>query len=410
MTEQQRVPAPLTHPDCDLRDFAFMPLDIVRLFGSRFHAISSDADWRAGVTLWLKSFHQVPAGSLPVDDVELCRLAELGRDLRSWGEIKAGALYGWIRCDDGRLYHPIVAEKANEAWKRKLAQRARSQKGNEARWGKRSEHGRDHGHESEILESKAGGRKNHHGYDCDAESQEESLRDPPHPSNTDSNKNSILEFRDRSNNESLKESLKESPKDPKGQGQGQGYKTGIAAAASLAGTPAREDDPAPPPLDDDKTPEEKALAVAVWLRRKEKARGKQPRGVQSSDPRIAMWVEAEATGLQLVEAYDLAVLDREASGDAGPITPGFLDVFVAKVLHPPDAASSVSTRRKAAAKAGDPLAWATTASGLTAKGADLGIVQGESEPFPYFKARVIEAANLSDEDRARLLADFGVHV
>lgn len=171
------------------------------------------------------------------------------------------------------------------------------------------------------------------------------------------------------------------------------YKIEEAAAASLAGTSAREDDPAPPPLDDGKTPEEKALAVAVWLRRKEKARGKQPRGVQSSDPRIATWVEADATGLQLAEAYDLAVLDREASGDAGPITPGFLDVFGAKVLHPSDAASSVSASRTAAAKAGD-----------------LGIVQGESEPFPYFKARVIGAAYLSNEDRPGCLLTFGVHL
>ena len=41
---------------------------INRLFGSSFHARASDAEWRAGVTLWLKSFHQVPAGSaLAVD-------------------------------------------------------------------------------------------------------------------------------------------------------------------------------------------------------------------------------------------------------------------------------------------------------------------------------------------------------
>lgn len=404
MTDFEKLPAPLTPPDCDLRDFAFMPLDIVRLFGSRFHAISSDADWRAGVTLWLKSFHQVPAGSLPVDDVELCRLAELGRDQRSWGEIKAGALYGWIRCDDGRLYHPIVAEKANEAWKRKLAQRARSQKGNEARWGKRPEHGRDHGHEPEILESKTGGRKNRHGYDRDAESQEESLRDSKHPSNTDSNKNSIQESPDRSNNDSLKDSRK----DPKGQGQGQGYKTGIAAAAFLAHTPAHEDDPAPPPLDGEKTPEESAMAVAVWLRRREQARGKQPRGTQSNDPRIAGWIEAGATGLQLAEAYDLAVLDREATGDSGTITPGFLDIFVVKVLNPPQVKSAVNGK-KAAAPSSDPLAWATSWPGIVAKGAELGITQKPGELEPYFKARIMEAARLTDDDRARLRADFGVH-
>lgn len=43
---------PLTPKDCDLRDFQFMPMDISRLFGSRFHAVCNDAEWRAGVTLW----------------------------------------------------------------------------------------------------------------------------------------------------------------------------------------------------------------------------------------------------------------------------------------------------------------------------------------------------------------------
>lgn len=126
--------APLTPPDCDLRDFQFMPVDIVRLFSSEFHARANDAEWRAGVTLWLKSFHQVPAASLPDDDVQLCRLAELGRDQKTWRKLRDGALHGWVRADDGRMYHPVVAEKANEAWERKKFQRERSRRASEARW------------------------------------------------------------------------------------------------------------------------------------------------------------------------------------------------------------------------------------------------------------------------------------
>lgn len=128
--------APLTPSDCDLRDFAFMPLDIVRLFGSEFHATANDAEWRAGVTLWLKSFHQVPAGSLPDDDIVLARLAEMGRNLRGWRKVQLVAMRGWRRCDDGRLYHPVVAEKVNDAWDRKMLARERGKKGNEARWGR----------------------------------------------------------------------------------------------------------------------------------------------------------------------------------------------------------------------------------------------------------------------------------
>lgn len=135
--------APLTPDDCDLRDFQFMPLDIVRLFGSRFHAVANDAEWRAGVTLWLKSFHQVPAGSVPNDDTELCRLAELGRDLRTWRKVKANALHGWVLCDDDRYYHPVVCEKAIEAWTKRVSYRERGRKGNEKRWNSDGSRDRD---------------------------------------------------------------------------------------------------------------------------------------------------------------------------------------------------------------------------------------------------------------------------
>ncbi len=128
------LPEPLMPADCDLRDFQFMPLDIARLFGSEFHARASDGEWRAGVTLWLKSYHQVPAASLPDDDVALARLAEYGRDLSSWHGVKEGALHGWIKCSDGRLYHPVVAEKALEGWLQKLQGRLRGGKGNAKRW------------------------------------------------------------------------------------------------------------------------------------------------------------------------------------------------------------------------------------------------------------------------------------
>lgn len=129
------LPAPLVPADVDLRDFAYMPMDIVRLLGSDFHAQSSDAEWRAGVTLWLRSYHQVPAGSLPDDEIALARLAELGRDVKSWRKIAPGALRGWTRCDDNRLYHRTVGEKVLEGWIEKLLQRKSSAAGNAKRYG-----------------------------------------------------------------------------------------------------------------------------------------------------------------------------------------------------------------------------------------------------------------------------------
>lgn len=125
---------PLTPADCDLRDYPYLGIDIARLFDSEFHAKATDAEWRAGVTLWLKSFHQVPAASLPADDASLARLAEFARDLKSWRKVKTMALYGWQEASDGRLYHPVVAEKALEGWIEKLRQRKASATGNAKRY------------------------------------------------------------------------------------------------------------------------------------------------------------------------------------------------------------------------------------------------------------------------------------
>lgn len=122
------LPTPLTPADSDLRDFPHVPLFRARLFGSSFHARATDAEWRAGVTLWLKSWDQVPAGSLPDDDIELCRLAELARDLKTWNKTKVGALRGWILCSDSRLYHPVVAEGVNTALEAKIKQRLKTAK------------------------------------------------------------------------------------------------------------------------------------------------------------------------------------------------------------------------------------------------------------------------------------------
>jgi len=121
------VPAPLTPIDCDLRDFAFMPLDVVRLRDSDL-AVTAEADeFRCAVLLWCASWHQVPAASLPDDDKILAQYAGYGRVVKEWMKVRAGALRGWVKCANGRLYHPVVAEKASEAWIAKLRQRLKTE-------------------------------------------------------------------------------------------------------------------------------------------------------------------------------------------------------------------------------------------------------------------------------------------
>lgn len=118
---------PLTPQDCDLRDFSFMPLDVVRLRDSTLAIKATGEEFRAAVLLWCASWHQTPAGSLPDDDAELATFAGFGRVVKEFKKIKVGAMRGWIKCSDGRLYHPVIAEKVIEAWNGKLRQQWRTE-------------------------------------------------------------------------------------------------------------------------------------------------------------------------------------------------------------------------------------------------------------------------------------------
>lgn len=126
MTER---PAPLVPADVDLRGLPWMPIDTVRLLDSDLNAIATPEEFRAAVRLWCKSWHQVPAGSLPDDDRIL---AALSGTAGKWQKLREVALRGFVKCSDGRLYHPVIAEKAVEAMAFRAAQRDRAAK----RWKK----------------------------------------------------------------------------------------------------------------------------------------------------------------------------------------------------------------------------------------------------------------------------------
>ena len=120
------LPIPLTPAECDLQDFAFMPLDVARLRDSELAANETPEACWAAVLLWAASWHQVPAASMPNDDRWIAKAAgyaQRGKIDKAWSSVRDGALRGWIECADGRLYHPVVAEKAREAWTAKLKQR-----------------------------------------------------------------------------------------------------------------------------------------------------------------------------------------------------------------------------------------------------------------------------------------------
>jgi Protein of unknown function (DUF1376) len=116
---------PPVQTDLDLRDFQYMPLDVLRLRDSDLATLATGDEFKAAVLLWCAAWHQVPAGSVPNDDRWLARHSGAGP---SWRKVKAEALRGFVEHADGRLYHPVVVEKATASWRRKCEQKVRTLK------------------------------------------------------------------------------------------------------------------------------------------------------------------------------------------------------------------------------------------------------------------------------------------
>jgi hypothetical protein len=114
------APDPLTPADCDLRSFRNMPFDVQRFRDSDLLTEEDPETILAAILLWGSAWQQVPAGSLPNDDRALAKFAGYGRSVKAWETVKPGALRGFVLCSDGRLYHDVVSEKANEAWDKRL--------------------------------------------------------------------------------------------------------------------------------------------------------------------------------------------------------------------------------------------------------------------------------------------------
>lgn len=104
-------------PDCDLSAYDWFPLKHKRLTRSAWWIRASDRAKALNIDLWCAAYQEVPAASLPDDDLYLSDLAGFGRrDISAWLEVKAEVLACWILWTDGRWYHPTLAEVACEAW------------------------------------------------------------------------------------------------------------------------------------------------------------------------------------------------------------------------------------------------------------------------------------------------------
>lgn len=102
--------------------------------------------------------------------------------------------------------------------------------------------------------------------------------------------------------------------------------------------------------------------------------------------------EAEKAGVSVAEAVRVSAENSWA---------GFRASWMEKAKEGAAAADS---------KAADSLDWLRSWSGILAKGNELGLKQQQGEAPPAFKVRVLGAAGLSDEQKARVRADFGVTI
>lgn len=118
-----KLPKPPVPANVDLRDFHFMPLNIIELFNSETWGKANGWESRACINLWCHAWFQVPAGSLPNDEYLLGKWADVSSPGdgtgTTWDKVRDVALRGFILCSDGRLYHEKLCNKVLEAWARK---------------------------------------------------------------------------------------------------------------------------------------------------------------------------------------------------------------------------------------------------------------------------------------------------
>lgn len=120
------LPDPPILASVDLRRLPYMPIEVESVANSELAVLATGDEFRAAWLLWCKAWHERPAASLPNDDRLLARYC--GVSARKWSLIKECAMRGFVLCSDNRFYHPVIVEKALDAWASSEYQRARANK------------------------------------------------------------------------------------------------------------------------------------------------------------------------------------------------------------------------------------------------------------------------------------------
>lgn len=336
------LPNPLTPADCNLRDFPFMPLEVKRLLTSETWILGTGDERAAAITLWLESWHQIPAASLPADDRMLGHLSQS----KNWKRVKEHALRGWVKCADGRLYHPVVAEKVLEAWVSKLTSSLSGTTGNAKRWGIEVD---TVAVRAQIVEAA-------------------NLLKAIAPQSEWLRKKQVREIVSDSRRDpdpiaprSPTKSPPDSPPDRKREGEGD------VNTASGGGT--AQGDGEEPPI---------AAAAFVEILRSSGV------GFAADDARLASWPGRGVTADDLRAAIATGRKRRERERSEQPLNLGLLELILGDLLAARAAKPAPGTR-----PVGD---WWRSWTGIVEHGGTLGVEQGRDEPPFDFKLRVFDAA------------------
>lgn len=336
-----QLPDPLVPAEVDLRDFQWMPLDVARLRDSGLAATETPERCWAAVLLWCAAWHQVPAASIPDDDVwiaKACGYVARGRVDPAWEQVREGAMRNFVLCSDGRYYHRILAQKAIESWTAKQAQRARVAKANAAR-------------EANRLAKEAASTSLRER----ADSRDDPRDEPP------------AVHRDEPRDDS-RDVVDKSSKGPDRTGPDRRVKEALADTtppAAPADTPAAA---SPSPT--------RYGAIAKALRM-------QGISANPQHPRFMALVDAGATANEFIALAD------KAKSTGNPFA-----YLLAAVEGERKRAAELKGQLHEGPMPGDPEAaeWHETAGGIKARGAELGIPytrDDECQPFGAYKQRVM---------------------
>jgi hypothetical protein len=353
--DTKTLPAPLTPVDCELRDFKFMPLDVVRLRDSDLATKVSGEEFRCAVLLWCASWHQVPAASLPDDDETLAAFAGFGRVVKEWLKVRKGALRGWVKCTDGRLYHPVVAEKANESWLAKLRQRLKTECG---RIKKHNERHHTKVPYPEFEDWMAAGCPVGQPLPVAGDSQ---------PMSSGQDDSVAGEKHSKGQGEGYGQ----------GQGQGQGQLTSkTQSSSSQPPTTVPELPPEEPERPEHNLPLDRHVQIALLLR---------AQGVQatSQNPIVAVtWAENPKVTDELL---NVAITKAKAAKPGEQIPVKYLARIVENLLAEQDAPPPAATPQKPKS---DDWSWKRSNQGIEAKGRELGMFARGGESYADFAARI----------------------